>query len=245
MDANAFAVFNELMGWYQRQLKLNYSKCAFGKQSELHGWSAQKKNSFNPAHDGMSCYEILMHGALCADKFAPSQIKDAFDSASKASDGKPFKYDAALQAQLMKGNGRSYSLSNHNPLPEAGDLVFFNRMMHVAMATGVRVAGSSLPNRKGVNVSYTAKGVNIGGDVDAQEAQVLSFWPRYVVSPTEDKTGFTSKQEQVDAACALELTTIEDLVLGMAIEIKGSPTIDYGSYNVMYCRPVWGASGYV
>lgn len=186
-----------------------------------------------------------MHGALCADKFAPSQIKDAFDSASKVSGGKPSRYNAALQVQLMKGNERSYSLSNHNSLPEAGDLVFFNQMMHVAMATGVRVAGSSLPNRKGINVAYTAIGATIGGDVDAQEAQVLSFWPRYVVSPTEDKTGFTSKKEQVDAACALELTTIEDLVLGMALEIKGSPTIDYGKYNVMYCRPAWGTSGYV
>jgi hypothetical protein len=251
-------VLHELLDWVQRNMTVEYTSGKFEQDSALKKWVTAKTRDLDPCRDGLSCYEILMYAAMIAGCLNPSEIEAAFEAAQKgAKEAKRFRapqaYDEALKKALFKGSIRGYSLVTHIPPPGEGDIVFINGLMHVALATGESVSGSSLPHRHGVEIDFQVAEAKIiqdsKGAKGSMEAEVASFWPRYVAQIMDDESGksgkvFAGVKPPSLNQAPVEITTIEDLVLGLAREVNGADSIDYSKYKVEFARPVWAKNGY-
>lgn len=106
------------------------------------------------------CYEMVMYLAAKCGALSKSELAGLYDQHYVS--GKGWKTILASSEQV-------YSTSTHSPRPERGDVVFFNNLGHVAMATGAT-----------------------SGD----ESGCLSFWG-YVPIPTADgRMSVTAKIEE-------------------------------------------------
>ena len=141
-------------------------------------------------------------------------------------------YNRAWINQLAS-NVRSYSLITHSPFPDQGDLVFFNGLGHVAVATGNMVDGYAM---RGVPLSYQGSGVKVVAERTMEmEAEVLSFWPRYRPTYRDGLIGNEAPNSLHETP--MEVTTIEDLAIGMAIMVKGVDELDLSSVKVEIGTP--------
>jgi hypothetical protein len=122
----------------------------------------------------MICFEVVL---FCAVKSGALTLDGLFDLYDKnlGADKKPWY--SVLDGTWVTGP-KTYNLASHDPMPECGDIVFFNQMGHVALAKGTRNANN--------------------------EAEVLSFWG---LQPIPTPTGGMSVQTGIDNTTIEALAT--------------------------------------
>lgn len=233
-----------------RSLDMEYAVAKVGQATELEGWVKQKTVTFDPSKNSLNCFEIILYSALTAGVLDPSDIESIYATVSEAVKkagmrGKPQAYANAFIKSVTCSRLQVYDLCNHIPHPDPGDLVFFgvtgfrSGIMHAAVATGDLMQGAMVPTRGGANVLYEGGVATVGAmdGLHSLESMVFSFWPRFGITVRNGKFQKTAPESLERAR--VEITTIEDLVLGMAIEIGDSDAIDISRYYVAFATPVW------
>lgn len=231
-------------------LDMEYAVAKVGQATELEGWVKRKTATFDPSSNSLNCFEIILYSALTAGVLTPSDIANVYLAVSEAVKKagmrvKPQAYATTFIRSVTCGKMQHYDLCNHIPTPAPGDLVFFgvagfkSGIMHAAVATGDLIQGAMVSTRGGANVLYEGGVATVGTMVGPHslESMVFSFWPRYGITVARGKFQKTAPPSL--ERTRVEITTIEDLVLGMAIEMGDCDEIDISKYYVAFATPVW------
>jgi hypothetical protein len=155
----AVRVCNWAKSWAQLNLQVTWTNWA--PISALKLWYEANKTNANPpipptpsAGTHIVCYELPMYAAVCAGVLTPAALIALYKA--HWADNKP--WDEILMGGWM---WHTYDVANHKPTPGAGDIVFFNRMSHVAISTGNSAQPGEIVSLWGMDTTGIAAGTPI------------------------------------------------------------------------------------
>lgn len=146
----------------------------------------------------INCWEaVLLAGILDAQILNPARLKEFYESS-------PQKFEANLVDTLMQNQVLPYDAGTSSGRPLTGDIVMFDGLSHVAMATGQIIEGPMVDVR-------TATG-----------SRIISFWPAPFV-----------RNFGPDTRTRIAFTTIEAILAWYDENMPGvpKPRVTFGGPN--------------
>lgn len=159
MPTAAERTCNWAKGWVTSGIRVTWTN--HEPASSLCQWYRANAGSETPpvpptpsAATMMVCFELPMYAAVLAGAISAKQLLDLY---------RKHWVDNESWDSLLKGNWiwRTYNPSTHSPTPGTGDIIFFNRLAHVAMSTGNTANPGEIVSVWGLDVTGIAAGTPI------------------------------------------------------------------------------------
>lgn len=125
---------NWAQGWANRAVQVTWTN--HEPASTLKLWYEQYKNAANPPLPAtpanatmMVCFELPLYAAVLSGAITAKNLVQLYHT---------HWADNVGWDKIFKGSWfwNTYNVATHSPTPANGNIVFFNRMAHVAMSTG-------------------------------------------------------------------------------------------------------------